>query len=92
MKQVEVMPDRVDGEYRLRYNLDLTDRNVDFLPPTTRTYTMTGLQPNSFYSIKLTAIYGNIHGQRKTNSFIFKTAEGKKYIQTFFSLPFAIKS
>ena len=85
------MPDRVDGEYRLRYNLDLTDRSVDNLPPTTRTYTLTGLQPNSFYSLKLTTIYGNILGQRKTNTFIFKTAEGKIY-QTFFSLPYTTKS
>ena len=86
------MPDRVDGEYRLRYNLDLADRSVDNLPATTRTYTLTGLQPNSFYSLKLTTIYRNILGQRRTSSFIFKTADGKKYIQTFFSLPYAIKS
>ena len=79
MEQVEVMPDRVDGEYRLRRNLDLTDRSVDNLPPTNRAYTLTGLQPNSFYSITLTTIYGNLHSQRMTNTFIFKTAEGKIY-------------
>ena len=74
------MPDRVYGEYRLRCYLDSTDRTVYNLPEATRTHELTGLLPNSFYSLKLTIIYGNIHRQRKTHTFIFKTAEGKIYL------------
>ena len=69
------MPNRVDGEYRILYYVDSSDRGVDTLPATARTHTLTGLQPNSFYSLKLTSIYEN--RQRKTKTFIFKTAKGK---------------
>ena len=72
------MPNGVDGEYRILYYVDSTDRDVDTLPATTRTHTLTGLQPNSFYSLKLTSIYAK--RQRKTKTFIFKTAKGKIYL------------
>ena len=69
ISQVEVMPNRGDGEYRILYYIDSTDRGVDTLPATARTHTLTGLQPNSFYSLKLTTIYGN--RQRKTQNVYF---------------------
>ena len=72
------MPNGVDGEYRILHYIDSTDRGMDNLPATTRTHTLTGLQFNSFYSLKFTSIYEN--RQRKTKTFIFKTAKGKIYL------------